>query len=504
MNIMPDIHCNLDSVRVYKCKVSNKPYNCILNQTNIHQNSNKFYIMQILSSTLFTNIYYLYLRYGRVGERGQTHINTYISKEIAIKEYTKKFRIKTGCVWDGVFTPYPNKYILMDLDDNFDIETIDKDEESKLDPKVEDIIRLISNKKNMITSLKNLDVDTKKLPLGKISSKQISNAKELLSLLKGCVDAKRSNREAAGVRDPENFLNLRITKLSSDFWSIVPYACGRNRPPLINSTPKLEKFAELLEVLENVCISLKIRKKSVGIDDIYKELSIELVCIPHNLSSRNELGNSISSKNDVWDTLKKYVTSTHTPTHNYDLELLEVFQINKEHINPEIFENTPIHKLLVHGSRMINYMGILSEGLRIPSHSQVTNGCVLGKGVYFADTITKSFNYCNAHETEGIGFVILCEVGLGAYPEYVQTAGFDDLPSSRFTSRIARGNYQPEPSDAKTIYFENSNIPVVVPQGKMINSNLSSYSSFLYNEYVIYNPSLYRFRYLLKLKSTRH
>jgi len=40
----------------------------MLNQTNISQNNNKFYVIQLLKSG---NGYYLFTRWGRVGENGQ-------------------------------------------------------------------------------------------------------------------------------------------------------------------------------------------------------------------------------------------------------------------------------------------------------------------------------------------------------------------------------------------------------------------------------------------------
>ena len=58
---IPDIHCTLTNTRVVG------KYNCTLNQTNIAKNNNKFYILQILTDG---KIYYLWTRYGRVGDRG--------------------------------------------------------------------------------------------------------------------------------------------------------------------------------------------------------------------------------------------------------------------------------------------------------------------------------------------------------------------------------------------------------------------------------------------------
>src|SRR5690606_34962165 len=40
-------------------------------------------------------------------------------------------------------------------------------------------------------------------------------------------------------------------------------------------------------------------------------------------------------------------------------------------------------------------------------------GYMFGKGVYFADMVTKSANYCHASRDNDVGVLLLCEVALG-------------------------------------------------------------------------------------------
>lgn len=46
--------------------------------------------------------------------------------------------------------------------------------------------------------------------------------------------------------------------------------------------------------------------------------------------------------------------------------------------------------LLYHGSRTLNYVGILSEGLRIAPPDAPVSGYMFGKGIYFTDVPSKS------------------------------------------------------------------------------------------------------------------
>ena len=84
-----------------------------------------------------------------------------------------------------------------------------------------------------------------------------------------------------------------------------------------------------------------------------------------------------------------------------------------------------------HGSRLTNWVGILSQGLRIaPPEAPVTGYmvCIIyenltffcdyelllqfGKGVYFADMCSKSANYCFASKLKNEGLLVLSEVSI--------------------------------------------------------------------------------------------
>lgn len=68
--------------------------------------------------------------------------------------------------------------------------------------------------------------------------------------------------------------------------------------------------------------------------------------------------------------------------------------------------------LLWHGSRLTNYVGILSEGLKIAPYEAPATGYMFGKGIYFADIVSKSANYCLPKDNT-VGLMLLCEVALG-------------------------------------------------------------------------------------------
>ena len=64
--------------------------------------------------------------------------------------------------------------------------------------------------------------------------------------------------------------------------------------------------------------------------------------------------------------------------------------------------------LMWHGSGLQNFVGILSQGLRIAPKEAPCSGYNFGKGIYFADCWEKSIQYCR-----GGNLMLLCEVYLG-------------------------------------------------------------------------------------------
>ncbi len=72
--------------------------------------------------------------------------------------------------------------------------------------------------------------------------------------------------------------------------------------------------------------------------------------------------------------------------------------------------------LLWHGSRLTNYVGILSEGRKIAPYEAPATGYMFGKGIYFADSVSKSAKYCQPKDG-ATGLLLLCEVALGEINE---------------------------------------------------------------------------------------
>lgn len=83
--------------------------------------------------------------------------------------------------------------------------------------------------------------------------------------------------------------------------------------------------------------------------------------------------------------------TTHAKTHSqYSLELLEVLTCYKDSEHQR-FKDVGNRMLLWHGSRMSNYAGILSQGLRIAPPEAPVTGYMVSEEIVCA----VSFSVCN-------------------------------------------------------------------------------------------------------------
>merc|ERR1712141_121192 len=149
----------------------------------------------------------------------------------------------------------------------------------------------------------------------------------------------------------------------------------------------------------------------------------------------------------------KYVKQTHASTHNlYKLEIVQIFKVSRQGESKRFkpFKKLPNRTLLWHGSRTTNFAGILSQGLRIAPPEAPVTGYMFGKGVYFADMVSKSANYCQTTRTNNTGLLLLCDVALGAMYERHKADYIEKLPKGKHSCKGV-GKTTPDPSETTEI-----------------------------------------------------
>lgn len=146
------------------------------------------------------------------------------------------------------------------------------------------------------------------------------------------------------------------------------------------------------------------------------------------------------------DVIYQYIRNTNEGAIDFETHKVNLFAIRRKGEAEAIaqYSNTPRHALLYHGSSMSNFLGILSQGLRIAPPEAPTTGYMFGKGVYFADALSKAHAYSRSHEQLGSALVLLSEVVLGKSKKLWRANYVENLPSE-YQSVHGVGKQGPDP-----------------------------------------------------------
>ena len=149
--------------------------------------------------------------------------------------------------------------------------------------------------------------------------------------------------------------------------------------------------------------------------------------------------------------------------------------------------------LLCHGSRLTNYVGILSQGLRIAPPEAPVTGYMFGKGVYFADMSSKSANYCFTNPENNTGVLLLCDVALGECNEKLHADYYaSNLPEGKDSTK---GLGRTAPKDENMVELDGMKIPM----GPGEETNITGVY-LQYNEFIVYKVEQVRIKYILRTK----
>jgi len=350
--------------------------------------------------------------------------------------------------------------------------------ESKLPDRLQALVQLICDVRMMQKTVMEIGYDPEKIPLGKLSKSTISKGMDMLKQIEACLKSKAAHSTLA--------------ELSSRFYSLIPHKTyGMRPPPVINSMDMLKEKLELCESLADIQIAMSLLSSGGSsenpIDSNYAKLKCDM--------------EPVDKKSKEWQIVQQYVKNTHGSTHTtYDLEIEDLFRVQREgeEYRFKAFESTPNRMLLWHGSRLTNFVGILSQGLRIAPPEAPVTGYMFGKGVYFADMVSKSANYCFTNRDNNTGVMLLCEVALGKTNDLLHADYNANLLPPGTLSTKGCGKNVPDPKG-----FVRLDDGVIVPAGKQVDAGIPG-SSLLYNEFIVYNTSQVKMRYLVRMKFKYH
>uniref|UniRef100_A0A674ATG4 Poly [ADP-ribose] polymerase n=1 Tax=Salmo trutta TaxID=8032 RepID=A0A674ATG4_SALTR len=395
-----------------------KIFSATLGLVDIVRGTNSYYKLQLLEDDVHKR-YWVFRSWGRVGTTiGGNKLDKFNDKNSAMDNFLGVYEEKTGNAWGSShFTKYPNRFYPLEIDYGQDEEAVKRltasaGTNSLLAKPVQELIRTIFDVESMKKAMVEFEIDLQKMPLGKLSKRQIQSAYALLSEVQQAVSDSSSESH--------------ILDLSNRFYTLIPHDFGMKKPPLLSELDYIQVRTPALRGGQSSC------------DCIFKIVR------------------------------------------------------EGEYQKYRPFQDLPNRQLLWHGSRATNYAGILSQGLRIAPPEAPVTGYMFGKGVYFADMVSKSANYCHTSQSDPTGLLLLGEVALGNMHELKKASHITKLPKGKHSVK-GLGRNAPDPSATVTLDG------VQVPLGKGTNTNIDD-TSLLYNEYIVYDVAQVNLKYLLKIK----
>jgi hypothetical protein len=312
----------------------------------------------------------------------------------------------------------------------------------------------------LTNTLKILNIDSSKLPLGAISQEQLKKATDVLNQIQL-------------EKDPD-----KIIQLSSKYYTLVPVESHRSKPPVIDNIELLNSYRDKLEELSNLKIAYTAISGSGSLnkhpaDMLYEKLETTI--------------NPVEKDSKIWNIVKDYIFNTTSEAHHCKVELVDIYEINRKNQFISPIENK---HLLWHGTRLSNIISILKLGLllRPEAISGVhISGKMFGNGIYGANSFSKSFNYCSSQDD---ACLFLAEFSLGATKRLTDAEYVTASNIGEYNSVWGQGKNTP---NSNVVYKD-----IIIPNGKLVKSNVNA--KLFHDEFIIYDASQIKLSYIVHVK----
>jgi len=412
-----------------------------LNFTDIIGNSNKYYNLEIQEDK--KSKFYLYTCYGRVGGTAAKEYRLYSSQSEAEKEAEKivKSKTKKGYVEVKLLKADVGSEIgkskveasIISVDDAKKLGVKIKEEApSSLHPEVQSLVRTWFG---VTAEFLELNLDTKKCPLGQLSLDQITKGKDILEEARKIIHGKVDVGE--------------LNKLTNMYYSNIPHNFGYTRinPDVLrfDDDLKLDKAFDILDVFADAKNAENVISKKSNVDAQYGTLNADFSWIDPN--------------DPTWKWVDSMLHETRAKNHSGlgKLKTHKIFKVNRKNEDKDFLKNaeeiakecgkhapSSVYASLVknrpdvpkelqalyksanicpgwHGTRRANMVGITTKGLLIRPSGVIHAGSMYGDGIYWATNSTKSMNYCDvkgsywAQGKNKTAYLFLGDVAFGNY-----------------------------------------------------------------------------------------
>jgi len=290
-------------------------------------------------------------------------------------------------------------------------------------------------------------------PLGILTVGQIEKGESILQ------DLYQLFQKKAGARRDDD-----MVRLTGDFYTTIPHRIGRTRAAVATSVINtMEAFQQKQDTLQLMKDMLQVNGEAgsvlfdAKVDQEYEALRCEIL--------------PIEPKDPKYRELEKHVIESQVKTRS--IKVKNIFTLKRPTEWEEFDTKVGNERLLFHGSRIQNWVGILSRGILLPKivvsmGVKRTDAGWLGNGIYFGDAACTSVFYTTSGRKQ-TRFLSIARVALGKIKDYTKiTYGLAGPPEGYDSCHGVRS--------------------------KLLRS-----SEFQDDEYVIYRTPQQRLEYLVEL-----
>ena len=274
-------------------------------------------------------------------------------------------------------------------------------------------------------------------------------------------------------------LSNPVYEFSVLFHMFIPYLPLEIKNICISNRDTIKKKQGLLDALQSQEVARSYYKNR------FNKIDVHLSLLDHPLM--------IMDRNSIfYHQIETCVEKT-----SHSLRLVNVLEFDKTDDNDESRSD---RFLLWHGTSVSNIYSILKNGFDI---NRANNG-LFGRGIYFADAVGKSQNYCNrgyrgpsSQSFQGLAF-LLCEVKLGRICDpnkdcqYGQYDSYKEKPDkSKYDSFVVKGRLEP----SEDAYFKDDFNAKFYSQN--LNKNDTSRHGREWGEFVVFDTNRIKVRYVV-------
>lgn len=450
-----------------------KPLMCTLTQIDLENNTNKFIVLHAIQTP---SGYYLYSRSGRVGQKGRSTTKQCSSEAQCIKSFMTKFKALTANVWT-----YRDKFELRkDHYSVFSYGEKEPDTETKIETSKKDLdfipgtveyfVSLFTTKIDKIfeAAMCNMEIDSTKLPIGMVSSRNIQKAKDILCYLQ------------------ENLKDIpkeKLIRASEQYFGIIPPMGSNIRGLVIDSETKIQEKYNHLDDLEKMTRTIEL----VTSEDFVVSSPDPMTIFRHKMKALNP-------GDPEYGLIFRYFNNSRNGTHGFNLNIEHIYTVYNP-VQTKIFKEkfgSKRRELLIHGSRLCNWQSILYNGLLIDPCQKADHitGKMFGNGIYFANMFSKSAQYCMSkiYNCKTEVCLALAEVAVGEQKKCISENRYNKENIKPYDSVWGVGRNCPSSEEL----FED----IHVPTGK-IDYSPNKNARLYYDEKIIYDQEQYTFRFMV-------